>query len=121
MLRFILAVSGWSKAVLNNRNELILSQIEAHAPGKESYSLVAKIANVGIALLVYARDAGVARRVTDVQTTWTGSGPGFMGNKGAVGVRFRVQGKEGLQNESDGGEVFTYVSEADVLGRLLNL
>jgi hypothetical protein len=79
-----------------------LSQIEANAPDKESYSLVAKIGNVGVALLVYARDSGVARNVCDVQTQWMGCGPGNMGNKGAVGVRFRVAGDEG-----NAGEIFT--------------
>lgn len=58
---------------------------------------------MGIALLVYGRDDGIARQISDVETVWTGSGPGFMGNKGAVGVRFRV-------NESSGtaGETYTY-------------
>lgn len=60
--------------------------------------------NVGIALLVYGRDDGVSRRVEDVQTQWTGCGPAYMGNKGAVGVRFRVRGQEGGL-----GEVYTYV------------
>jgi hypothetical protein len=98
------AVSGLSKSVIDNKNAHILSQIEAHAPNKEQYSLVAKVVNVGVALLVYAQDNGVARRVCDVQTQWAGCGPGFMGNKGAVGVRFRVAGRG-----SDIGEVFTCV------------
>lgn len=76
--------------MINNRDRHILSQIEANAPSKEPYSLVAKVVNVGVALLVYARDDGVARKVCDVQTQWTGCGPGYMGNKGAVGVRFRI-------------------------------
>lgn len=58
--------------------------------------------NVGIALLVYARDDGVGRRVCDVQTQWTGCGPAGMGNKGGVGVRFRVKGEDGGV-----GEIFT--------------
>lgn len=95
-------VAGVSKAVVDNRNALILSQIEEHSPNKDSYSLVAKIANVGIALLVYARDDGIARKITDVQTQWTGSGPAFMGNKGAVAVRFSVP------REGQGGpEIYT--------------
>ena len=85
--------------------EHIRSQIEAHAPNKESYSLIAKVANVGIALLVYACDGGIARRVRDVQTQWMGCGPMNMGNKGAVGVRFRVAGDEDAV-----GEVFTWVN-----------
>ncbi|KAH6918426.1 skeletal muscle/kidney enriched inositol 5-phosphatase [Coprinopsis sp. MPI-PUGE-AT-0042] len=93
LLPLHLGLAGLSKSVLDNRNALILSQIEAHAPNQEPYSLVAKIANAGIALLVYARDDGVAKRITDVQTQWTGSGPCYMGNKGAVGVRFNVAGK----------------------------
>lgn len=95
-------MSGLSKAVIEKRDALILSQIEAHAPEKERYSLVAKVVNVGVALLVYARDDGVARKVCDVQTQWTGFGPLFMGNKGAVGVRFRV-----CETDDDAGETYT--------------
>lgn len=60
--------------------------------------------NAGVAILVFARDDGLARQVRDVETTWTGCGPGYMGNKGAVGVRFRV-----AENEADAGETFTCV------------
>ncbi|KAH9930704.1 skeletal muscle/kidney enriched inositol 5-phosphatase [Fomitopsis serialis] len=95
--------AGLSKSVIENRNALILSQIEAHAPNKEKYSLIAKVVNVGVALLVYGRDDGVARRVCDVQTQWTGCGPAYLGNKGGVGVRFRVAGKDGGV-----GEVYTF-------------
>jgi hypothetical protein len=115
-------VAGLSKAVLDNRNALILSQIEAHAPNKEKYSLVAKIANVGIALLVYARDDGVARGVRDVQTAWTGCGPGYMGNKGAVGIRFRVASAAAAEDSGTGtaseggGETFTYVFSTPSFG-----
>jgi hypothetical protein len=54
--------------------------------------------NVGVALFVYGRDDGIARQVADVQTQYTGCGPMYMGNKGAVGIRFRV-----------GDEIFTSV------------
>jgi hypothetical protein len=96
-------VSGFSQSVIDNRDALIKSQIESHAPNKESYSLIAKVVNVGIALLVYGRDDGIARQTSDVETAWTGSGPGFMGNKGAVGVRFRVSG-----SPETAGETYTY-------------
>ena len=66
--------------------------------------LIAKVVNVGVALLVYGRDDGVGRVVKDVQTQWTGCGPAYMGNKGAVGVRFRVPAADGGV-----GEVYTYV------------
>lgn len=101
----VFLVSGLSGSVIDNRNALIRSQIEAHAPNKDSYSLIAKIVNVGVALLVYGRDEGVARRTCDVETAWTGCGPAYMGNKGAVGVRFRVSGPEGTS-----GETYTYIS-----------
>lgn len=97
-------MAGLSRPVIENRNSLILSQIEEHAPNKERYSLLAKVVNVGVALLVYAKDTGVARKVRDVQTKWTGCGPGWMGNKGAVGVRFTVEGEQGGP-----GEIFTSV------------
>ncbi|TFY52372.1 hypothetical protein EVJ58_g10054, partial [Rhodofomes roseus] len=45
--------AGLSKSVIENRNALILSQIEAHAPNKEKYALIATVVNVGVALLVY--------------------------------------------------------------------
>jgi hypothetical protein len=90
---------------LNNRASHILSQIESYAPNKEKYSLIAKVVNVGVALLVYARDDGLARKVKDVQMQWTGCGPLHMGNKGAVGVRFRVE-----ETGDVVGEVYTYVS-----------
>lgn len=96
--------AGLSKSVIDNRNAHILSQIEAHAPNEERYTLIAKEVNVGVALLVYGRDDGIARKVTDIQTQWTGCGPAWMGNKGAVGVRFRVPGDSG-----EVGETFTFV------------
>ncbi|KAI0797586.1 skeletal muscle/kidney enriched inositol 5-phosphatase [Abortiporus biennis] len=104
LLPLHLGLSGLSKAVIESRNELILSQIEQHAPNKERYTLIAKVVNVGVALLVYALDEGVGRKVQDVQTQWTGCGPLYMGNKGAVGVRFRVPSEDGGI-----GEVFTFV------------
>jgi hypothetical protein len=98
-------VAGLSKQVIQSRDNLIRSQIEAHAPTKDNYTLVARVVNVGIALLVYARDEQVGQRVCNVQTQWTGCGPGWMGNKGAVGVRFRLAGP----GVDDAGETFTYV------------
>ncbi|KAF8637332.1 hypothetical protein AX17_002833 [Amanita inopinata Kibby_2008] len=104
LLPLHLGFAGLSKAVIGDRNTHILSQIEAHAPNKERYTLVAKVVNVGVALLVYALDDGIARNVVDVQTQWTGCGPAGMGNKGAVGVRFRVLGED-----ASVGETFTFV------------
>ncbi|KAJ6623479.1 skeletal muscle/kidney enriched inositol 5-phosphatase [Mycena sp. CBHHK59/15] len=104
LLPLHLGLSGLSKKVVDNRNAHILAQIEANALNKERYALVARIVNGGVALLVYARDHGVARTACDVQTSWTGSGPGYMANKGAVGVRFRVPGQD-----SGAGETFTFV------------
>ncbi|KAJ6502376.1 skeletal muscle/kidney enriched inositol 5-phosphatase [Mycena sanguinolenta] len=104
LLPLHLGLSGLSTKVINSRNAHILAQIEAHSLNKERYALIAKVVNGGVALLVYARDAGVAHTACDVHTTWTGSGPGYMSNKGAVGVRFRVPGEDGGV-----GETFTFV------------
>ena len=92
-------VAGLSKSVIENRNSLLLSQIEAHAPNKERYSLVAKVVHVGVALLVYILDEHFSR-VADVQTSLTGCGPAYVGNKGAVGVRFRLAGVDGGLGET---------------------
>ena len=97
-------MTGLSKQVIQTRDDLIRSQLEAHSPNDDNYTLVARVVNVGVALLVYARDEQVGQRVRDVQTQWTGCGPAFMGNKGAVGVRFRVP-----TNDGEVGETFTYV------------
>ncbi|KIP12308.1 hypothetical protein PHLGIDRAFT_62140 [Phlebiopsis gigantea 11061_1 CR5-6] len=104
LLPLHLGLSGLSRKVIESRNALILSEIERHAPNKEKYTLIAKVVNVGVALLVYGLDAGVARSVVDVETQWTGCGPAYMGNKGAVGVRFRVPAVDGGV-----GETFTFV------------
>lgn len=104
LLPLHLGLAGLSHSVINERDAHIRTQIETHAPNNESYSLVAKAVNVGVAVLVYARDDTVARRVCDVQTQWTGCGPAYMGNKGAVGIRFRLS-----NHGSKVGEVFTFV------------
>ncbi|GLB34842.1 putative inositol polyphosphate phosphatase, catalytic domain homologues [Lyophyllum shimeji] len=105
LLPLHLGLCGFSEPVIEDRNALILSQIEAHNPNKVQYTLVAKVVNVGVALLVYARDDGIGRTVCDVQTSWTGTGPVYMGNKGAVGVRFRVPSADGGI-----GETYTFVN-----------
>lgn len=104
LLPLHLGLSGLSSKVIESRNALILSQIEKYAPNKEKYALIAKVVNVGVALLVYGLDETVGRKVTDVHTQWTGCGPAYMGNKGAVGVRFRVPADDGGV-----GEVYTFV------------
>jgi len=87
------SVSGLSTGVIRGRDKLILSQVEQRF-GKR-YRLVGKEVNVGVAVLVYAVE-GLEEDA--VQTAWSGCGPLWMGNKGAVGVRFKIA-----------GEVFTYV------------
>lgn len=75
--------------------------------GKTRYSLVARRAIGGIALLVYARDETVATRVKDVQVNSVGCGVfGLLGNKGAVGIRVTLR-------ESTAGEVDAAGDEAE--------
>ncbi|KAJ8079130.1 hypothetical protein PM082_013418 [Marasmius tenuissimus] len=104
LLPLHLGLSGFSAPVINDRDSHIRNQIEENAPNKEKFSTVAKVVNAGVALLVYARDDGIGRKVCDVQTAWTGSGPGYMGNKGAVGIRFRIPDEDGGV-----GETYTFV------------
>lgn len=98
----IVVVAGFAGPVMHERAQHIRAEIEKHSPNKSSYTLIGKIVNVGIALLVFVRDDTLASRVADVETTWTGCGPLWMGNKGAVGVRFRVKAVDGGV-----GEIFT--------------
>lgn len=92
-------MTGLSKSIIRSRDALIRSQIEAHAPNNESYTLIAEAVNVGVALLIYAREDTVGSAVHDVQTQWAACGPAWMANKGAVAVRFRID-----------DEVYTFVS-----------
>jgi hypothetical protein len=91
-------VTGLFKRVIENCNSLILSQIEAHAPNKK-YSLVTQVVHVGVALLVCILDERFAR-VVDVQTSRTGWGFVYLRNKGAVGVRVKFAGKDGVLGET---------------------
>ncbi|KAG8819269.1 hypothetical protein FRC19_009988 [Serendipita sp. 401] len=109
LLPLQLGLTGLSKAVMKSRDDLIRSQLESHAPNKEKYVLIGKAVYVGIALLVYGRDDGIAKHVSQVQTQWTGCGPGWMGNKGAVGVRFKVSAA--FTGQDDGTtETYTFVN-----------
>ncbi|CEL52463.1 inositol polyphosphate phosphatase [Rhizoctonia solani AG-1 IB] len=77
LLPLHLGLTGLSKGVVASRDELLRSQIEKHntsAGEHVAYTLVAKAVNVGVALLIYARDHGVGQRICDVQTAWTGFG-----------------------------------------------
>ncbi|KZT35053.1 DNase I-like protein [Sistotremastrum suecicum HHB10207 ss-3] len=104
LLPLHLAFAGLSRSILDSRTTLIQSQIEKYAPNGERYTLVARAVNVGVALLVFARDDTLGRRICDVQTQWTGCGPLWLGNKGAVGVRFRAKALDGGE-----GEIYTFV------------
>jgi hypothetical protein len=101
---------------MQTRTALILSEIEKHHGGAR-YTFVASVVNVGVALLLYARldsegdeeGGGIADRISDVQTQWTGCGPCFLGNKGAVGVRIWVNSPGGSDRSDP--EIFTFVCD----------
>ncbi|CEQ39988.1 SPOSA6832_01559, partial [Sporobolomyces salmonicolor] len=68
----------------------------ANADVGESYTLVARRALGGIALLVYGRDCTVTSRIPRVDVATAGCGVGgLMGNKGAVGIRVSLEEEEG--------------------------
>ncbi|KAG9035280.1 hypothetical protein FRB95_011575 [Tulasnella sp. JGI-2019a] len=98
LLPLHLGFTGLSRTVMDSRNELILRELQKYAG--TPYTSVARSVFVGVAVLVYAKDDGIARRIDDVQTSWTGCGPLYLGNKGAVGVRFRVKGSDELNDET---------------------
>ena len=39
-------------------------------------------------------------RVEDVQTSWSGCGPAYLGDERAVSVRFRLAGEDGRLGET---------------------
>ncbi|KZO97869.1 inositol polyphosphate phosphatase [Calocera viscosa TUFC12733] len=110
LLPLQLGLAGFSGSVLSTRDALIRDQLEKNlslsSSEPQKYSLVAKYARVGIALLVYAREGTVSGRIRDVQVRGVGCGHMGMGNKGAVGVRFRLSPEDG---EGE-GEIFTFVT-----------
>ena len=63
---------------------------------------------MGVAMLVYAKDGehGIARRIRNVETEFTTFGPLWLGNKGAVGLRFRLLDEN---DPSVPGEIYTWV------------
>ena len=58
-------------------------------------------------MLVYAKDdeRGIARRIRNVETEFSSFGPLWMGNKGAVGLRFRLLDEN---DSSAPGEIYTW-------------
>lgn len=96
-----LALAGLTRKALDSHDDKLRVAIEslyasssasAEEDGKTRYSLVARRAIGGIALLVYARDETVATRVKDVQVNTVGCGVfGLLGNKGAVGIRVTLR------------------------------
>jgi len=73
---------------------------------KIPYELVGKIASVGVAMLVYAKndEHGIAQRIRNVETEFSSLGPLWLGNKGAVGLRFRLLDESNPQSP---GEIYT--------------
>lgn len=57
----------------------------------DTYHAVAKIAHVGVALWVFARDKTTAGRLGRAETSSVGLWRFGLGNKAAVGVRLPVQ------------------------------
>lgn len=102
---------GLTRTALELHDGLILSSIDRHfAP--ETYTLIAKKALGGTALLVFTRDGSTTKRVADVRVAEAAVGVfGLMGNKGAVGVRVVLEGEEGWdeKGEGQGEEIVTLV------------
>ncbi|BGO97869.1 Skeletal muscle/kidney enriched inositol 5-phosphatase [Rhodotorula toruloides ATCC 204091] len=113
MIPLHLALAGFTKTALDLHDDELRSAIEERystssagrkkrsTPDGERYSLVARRAIGGIALLLYAREASVAARLRDVQVATVGCGVfGLMGNKGAVGIRVVLDEKDGGETSS---------------------
>ena len=100
----VLLVTGLSHSIIQSRDALIRAEIEKH--NKIPYELVGKIVSVGVAMLVYAKndEHGIAQRIRNVETEFTSLGPLWLGNKGAVGLRFRLLDES---NPHSPGEIYT--------------
>ncbi|GAA5989138.1 hypothetical protein JCM10908_001178 [Rhodotorula pacifica] len=103
MIPLHLALAGLTRKALDLHDDKLRSAIESlysssdaqGDSGKTRYSLVARRAIGGIALLLYARDETIAARIKDVQVNTVGCGVfGLLGNKGAVGIRITLQEEE---------------------------
>ncbi|GAA5896752.1 hypothetical protein JCM5296_002993 [Sporobolomyces johnsonii] len=106
MIPLHLALAGLTATALDLHDGQIKAVIEreyssSKADVDETYTLVARRALGGIALLVYGCDRTVTSRIRRVDVATAGCGVGgLMGNKGAVGIRVSLEeeGDEGMSS-----------------------
>ncbi|GAA5900550.1 phosphoinositide 5-phosphatase INP54 [Sporobolomyces salmoneus] len=114
MIPLHLALAGFTSTALDLHEDKIKLAIErTHTKteaggGGTTYSLISRKSLGGIALLVYSSDQTLTSRLQEVRVATAGCGVfGFMGNKGAVGIRFSLKGEEG---EGDSLSSWTFVT-----------
>ncbi|KAK9894668.1 DNase I-like protein [Cystobasidium minutum MCA 4210] len=97
------ALAGYTASHLDKFESKIRNALDSQTneDGTDlSYTLMGRRSIGALALLVFVKDQ-LSRSIQDISTAVVGCGPLFMSNKGAVGLRFRLE---------DTREVFTFVT-----------
>ncbi|KAF9565994.1 hypothetical protein EC968_003963 [Mortierella alpina] len=78
------------KQQIDELAKLILRTLHRTCPGYR-FSLVSQSAQVGMILLILTRDGSMTERIERISNASVGTGPGGMGNKGAIATRLSVR------------------------------
>ncbi|KAF9942788.1 hypothetical protein BGZ67_010420 [Mortierella alpina] len=78
------------KQQIDELAKLILRTLHRTCPGYR-FSLVSQSAQVGMILFVLTRDGSMTERIERISNASVGTGPGGMGNKGAIATRLSVR------------------------------
>ncbi|KAF9284323.1 hypothetical protein BGZ68_004788 [Mortierella alpina] len=78
------------KQQIDELAKLILRTLHRTCPGHR-FSLVSQSAQVGMILFILTRDGSMTERIERISNASVGTGPGGMGNKGAIATRLSVR------------------------------
>ncbi|KAF9949882.1 hypothetical protein BGZ72_008353 [Mortierella alpina] len=78
------------KQQIDELAKLILRTLHRTCPGHR-FSLVSQSAQVGMILFILTRDGSMTERIVRISNASVGTGPGGMGNKGAIATRLSVR------------------------------
>ncbi|GJJ69831.1 hypothetical protein EMPS_02180 [Entomortierella parvispora] len=78
------------KQKIDDLAKLILRTLHRTFPGYR-FSLVSQTAQVGMTLFILTRDGSMTEHVENISNASVGTGPAFMGNKGAIATKMTIR------------------------------